>query len=94
MDRAAVKERARQSIDTVFDAIKKLESKKENISTEAAVKVNREIEALKGKKRELEERYKALETVSKEKWGQAKEDFTASLESFKKGVDKLAQILR
>ncbi|MGE0771960.1 MAG: hypothetical protein AB7K37_09640 [Cyclobacteriaceae bacterium] len=38
MDRAAVKERARQSIDTVFDAIEKLESKKENISTEAAVK--------------------------------------------------------
>ncbi|MGE0771959.1 MAG: hypothetical protein AB7K37_09635 [Cyclobacteriaceae bacterium] len=49
---------------------------------------------MKGKKRELEERYKALETVSKEKWGQAKVDFTASLESFKKGVDKLAQILR
>lgn len=93
MDRAAVKERARQSIDTVFDEIKKLEAKKDNISTEAAVRVNRELETLKSKKGELEEKYKALETVSEEKWSQAKEDFSASMDSFKNGVSKLTQIL-
>lgn len=93
MDRKEFKENAKQTIDKIFDEIETLEAKKDDVKDQARREVEKTLGELKAKKSELTEKYKAIEAATDEKWSEAKTSFSASAESFKEGLKKMASLV-
>ena len=92
MDKTKVKEEAKKSIDELFAEIDELESKKEAAEKNVKAEYAEKIADLKSKQKELELNYKTLADSSDETWEDAKEDFNASLKSFKTGLSKIRSL--
>lgn len=92
MEKTEFKEKAKRKIDEIFAKIDDLEGKREKAKEEAKSTYDTIIADLKAKKKELQEKYEALDQAKDEKWAEAKKDFDTSAESFKKGFSKLLSL--
>ncbi len=94
MDKNEFKEKAKRSIDDLFDKIEELDSKKEKASEKMKAEYNENIANIKVMRADLLEKYKALEHASAENWEEKKAVFNSSMESLKEGFSKLANIFK
>jgi len=94
MEREEFKAKAKQTIDDVFTRIDKLEAKMNKAKADSKVKYKTEIDELKLKGAELQDKYNKLEDVVEEKWEEVKTAFQESVPSFKQGFSRLGSIFR
>jgi hypothetical protein len=94
MEREEYKAKAKQTIDDLFAHIDKLEAKMNKAKADSKEKYKTEIDELKLKGAELQDKYNKLEDAVEDKWEEVKAAFQESIPSFKKGFSILGGIFR
>jgi hypothetical protein len=94
MEREEFKVKAKQTIDDLFAHIDKLEAKMNKAKADSKEKYKTEIDELKLKGAELQDKYNKLEDTVEDKWEEVKAAFQESIPSFKKGFSVLGGIFR
>jgi hypothetical protein len=94
MEREEFKAKAKQTIDDLFAHIDKLEVKMNKAKADSKEKYKTEIDELKVKGAELQDKYNKLEDTVEDKWEEVKAAFQESIPSFKKGFSILGGIFR
>jgi 5'-3' exonuclease len=89
MEKQEFREKAKQSIDEIFDKIEELKAKKDEAKAELVGKYEEQIAELEAKRDELQSKYDQLIDAAEDKWEDVKGAFTESAASFKEGFSKL-----
>lgn len=94
MERAAIKEKAKQTIDDIFTTLDELEAKKDQVIQEAKEEYTEVLSGLAKKREELEFKYHEMLHATEENWDEVKTTFAASAESFKEGFTILGTLFK
>jgi chromosome segregation ATPase len=94
MEREEFKQKAKQSIDDLFNRIEKLEAKMDKAKADAKLKYKAELDELKLKKADMQSKYDKLENAVEEKWEEVKNAFIESAPDFKNGFSRLGKIFK
>ncbi|MBC8343575.1 MAG: hypothetical protein H8E61_06305 [Bacteroidetes bacterium] len=94
MDKQEFKQKAKQGIDEIFVKIDGLEAKKDVVKDEVKEKYTEQIEDLKSKKYDLQEKYNWLIESADDKWEETKISFTKAFDSFKDGLADIADLFK
>jgi len=94
MEKQEFREKAKQSIDEIFDKIEELKARKAEAKAEFQDTYKEQIEVLEVKKAELEVKYNNLLDVAEDKWEEVKQAFSESTVSFKEGFSKLFSVFK
>jgi len=93
MKKEEFKKEAKKSIDDFFAKIDKLEAKKDKAEGDAKAEYEEKLNALKGKKKELQAKYDELANASDEKWEEVKSAFSSANDSFRESLSKIASLI-
>lgn len=94
MERNAIKEKAKQTIDDIFTTLDGLEAKKDQVMQEVKEEYNEVLSDLAQKREELEFKYHEMLHATEENWEEVKMKFNASAESFKEGFTILGSLFK
>lgn len=92
--RKIFQEKAKDTIDFVFDNIEKLEAKTHHMTETMKMKMGPQLENLKIKRMELEKEFKHLKEATAESWEDAKLGFEKSADIMHKQIDKMREHFR
>jgi len=92
MNKAEIKNKAKNAIDEAYAKISELESKRDHMSSELRGEFDEKIKALKAKGEELKQKISSYEEEGEDKWDEVKDILSDSMESFKEGFSKLGKL--
>lgn len=92
MNRAEIREQAKKQLDDLFKKIDEVEAQQERVKGDARARFEKELGELKARRKELEGKYRELETASEEKLDQIDKALQDSAKSFKEGLNRLKGI--
>ncbi len=93
MDKEDFKNKAKKSIDDIFEKINELEAKQDKVKEHIKAEYEEKLNILKTKKKELQAKHEELFNASDEKWDEVKSTFSSAADSFKEGFSKIASLL-
>lgn len=94
MEKTELKLKAIETIDKVYDRIEKLNKRRDTLNASLKETYDEQIEKLSKRRAELKEKLNELENASEERWKEAKEAFSVSLEHYKAGFEELKRIFK
>jgi len=94
MNRNEIKLEALKNIDTVFDKLETLESKKENLSHELKQKYDMQKQALIENKNKLVKSYEALQNAKDDNLKELEQTYSKALNHFKEGYGEIEKIFK
>lgn len=94
MDKEELKETAGKVIDEMSHQLTELNSKKEQISSDAMEKYNESVEELQNKIKDLKSKYEELKNNAPESIEEYKKVFADAGNSFKQGFSKLSALFK
>lgn len=92
MNKADIKNKAKNTIDEAYAKISEMEGKRDQITGDLKSEFDDKIKLLKVKGEELKLKISSLEDEGEDKWDEIKDVLADSMDSFKEGFAKLGKL--
>jgi hypothetical protein len=94
MEKENIRDRMKKSIDELFDAINKLDARKDELKDKSKAKFDEILAEIKEWESKIESKHRHAQDGGDKTWDEAKQAFGRSAHAFREALENLASFLR